>query len=308
MHQGQTRYKGFNQHLKDVFGGKVYRVSLNTHLSCPNIDGTKAVGGCYFCNDDYLLANSYHKQQEISTQLEEGIAYLKQRHRGTNHFLAYFQNGTNTHAKAETLRRFFELPLDHPEIKGMMISTRPDCLGDDVLDLLSEINERTYLWVELGLQSAQNHVLKKINRAHSVEEFSEACYKLAERKINNCAHMILGLPDESKEDMLAGADYLNKLPIQGVKIHNLFVTKYTVLEKWHREGKYTPLSLEEYTQLCVDYLERLRPDLVIHRINAHGPKDLTIAPDWSINKLATVNAIHDEIMRRDTHQGKLYTA
>lgn len=299
------RYRGFNQVLQERFGEKVYRVTLNSGLTCPNIDGTVAKGGCYFCNDDYLLAKSWHKQQSISEQMEYGIQYIQERH-GTKKYLAYFQNGTNTHASVEKLRPLFFDALKYDGVVGLAISTRPDCLGDDVLDLLSELNDKAYLWVELGLQSTHNHILEKINRAHSVECFVKATERLAQRKILNCAHMIIGMPDETEDEIMQGVDFLNQLPINGIKIHNMFVTMYTALAKWYREGRYEPLTLEKYAKLCVDYVERLRPDMIIHRLNAHGPARLTVAPEWSINKLATVNAIHDEFERRDTFQGKFY--
>jgi len=305
MKDVHLKYNGFNEVLKQKFGEKVYRVTLNAGLSCPNIDGTRAKGGCYFCNDDYLLAKSWHKQQPLKDQLNYGIKYIQERH-GAQKYLAYFQNGTNTHAPVETLRKLFNESLNHEGIVGLMISTRPDCLGDDVLDLLSDLNERTYLWLEMGLQSAHNHVLDKINRAHSVEEYTEATYKLSERNILNCSHMIIGMPDETEKEIMAGLDYINNLPVNGIKIHNMFVTKFTALAKWYREGSYNALSLEDYTRLCVDYLEGLRPDIIVHRLNAHAPARLTVAPDWSVNKLGTVNAIHKEILDRDTYQGKLY--
>ena len=298
-------YLSLNTVLKEKFGQRVYRVTLNSGLSCPNIDGTRAKGGCYFCNDDYLLAHSWHKQQSIPDQLAYGAKYITERH-GATKYLAYFQNGTNTHADVKILRPLFFDALTFPGVVGLAISTRPDCLNDDVLDLLSELNEKTYLWIELGLQSAQDHVLEKINRAHSVDEFAVATQKLAARKILNCAHVIIGMPDETEEEILAGTDFVNALPIDGIKIHNMFVTKHTVLEKWYKEGKYVPLELADYVRLCVDYLERLRPDMIVHRLNAHGPERLTVAPDWSVNKLATINAIHAEIARRETRQGKLY--
>lgn len=298
-------YLSFNEILKQKFSERVYRVTLNSGLSCPNIDGTKAKGGCYFCNDDYLLAKSWHKRQELKAQLDYGVQYIQERH-GANKYLAYFQNGTNTHASVDFLRPLFEEAIRYPGVVGLAVSTRPDSLPEDVLDLLSELNEKTYLWVELGLQSAQNHILEKINRAHTVEEFADAAEKLAKRNILSCVHMILGMPDETEEEMLAGADFINALPVNGIKIHNMFVTKHTALEKWYKQGDYVPLTLETYVRLCVDYLERLRPDIVIHRLNAHGPARLTVAPEWSINKLATVNAIHAEIARRGTWQGRMY--
>lgn len=306
MKDAHLRYNSFNQMLKKKFGQKIFRVTLNSGLSCPNIDGTRAKGGCYFCNDDYLLAKSWHKQQPLNQQIEHGINYLKERHPNTTKFLAYFQNGTNTHADVKKLRPLFKTPLEYPDFVGMMISTRPDCLGPEVLDLLSEINEHTYLWVELGLQSHQDHILDRINRAHSVQEHVLATEELAKRNILNCTHMIVGMPGESKEEILEAPDFLNQLPIDGIKIHNMFVTEYTALAKWYRNGEYKPLELQEYAEICVDYLERLRPDIVIHRLNAHAPARLTVAPDWSINKLGTLNAIHAELEKRQTKQGAFY--
>lgn len=304
MNAPHLRYNGFNEALKRKFGQKVYRVTLNSGLSCPNIDGTKAKGGCYFCNDDYLLAKSWHKTQPIPEQLEHGIQYIQERH-GANKYLAYFQNGTNTHASVDFLRPLFFDAIEKENVVGLMISTRPDCLGEEILDLLSELNEQTYLWVENGLQSPNDHILKKINRAHTAEEFAEATIKLDERKILNCAHIILGMPDETEEEMIEGVKFINDLPVNGIKIHNMFVTEYTALAKWYREGKYKTLELDQYARLCVDYLERLRKDIVIHRLNAHGPARLTVAPKWSVNKLGTMNAIHNELVKRDSYQGKL---
>mgnify|MGYP000034603361 CR=1 FL=1 len=201
MQDVHLKYNSFNQLMKTKFGSKVYRITLNSGLSCPNIDGTRAKGGCYFCNDDYLLAKSWHKQQPIEDQLSYGIEYVKERHPNTHQFLAYFQNGTNTHAKADFLRPLFYKSIEPKEIVGLMISTRPDCLDNEILDLLSELNEKTYLWVELGLQSPQNHILEKINRAHTVEEFAAATEALHSRGILNCAHIILGMPDETPEEI-----------------------------------------------------------------------------------------------------------
>lgn len=305
MSNAHLRYNSFNEHLKKKFGEKVFRVTLNAGMTCPNIDGTRAKGGCYFCNDDYLLAKSWHKQQPIPDQLDYGIDYIRERH-GAKKLLAYFQNGTNTHAPAKILRELFFSVLERPEVVGLMISTRPDCLGNDVLDLLSELSEKTYLWIEMGLQSAQNHILKKINRAHTVEEFAVATHQLRERKILNCVHQIFGMPNETEEEMLSGIDFLNTLPIDGIKIHNLFVAKYTALAKWYHEGQYEPLTLENYVRLCVLSVARLRPDIIIHRLNAHGPARLTVAPEWSVNKLKTLTALHTEMERQNIYQGQAY--
>ncbi len=305
MKNAHLKYNGFAEILKKKFGTKVYRVTLNAGLTCPNIDGTKGTGGCSYCNDDYLLAKSWHKQQPIPDQVTYGIQYIKERH-GAKKFMAYFQNGTNTYANVSVLEKMFYKSIEHPDVLGLIIGTRADCLGKDVLDLLSELNKKTYLWIDLGLQSPCEETLKKTNRGHTVEEYSKAVKNLAERNILNCTHVILGMPDETPKQIIASVDFINNLPVDGIKIHNMLVTKHTELANWYEQGKYMPFSLEEYSTLCVDYLEHLRPDIIVHRLNAHAPARLTVAPEWSVNKLGTMNAIHKEIVKRDSWQGKKY--
>jgi len=307
MKDVHLKYNGFNALLRKEFGEKVQRVSLNLGLTCPNIDGTVATGGCHFCSDDHLLGKSWHKQQPIKLQLEYGINYLRERHKTTKH-LAYFQNGSNTYTAPDKLLSVCKEVLANKSIVGLMISTRPDCLSQDILDVLSTLNKETYLWVELGLQSTKNHVLKKINRGHTIEQFIDAVHQLAQRQIKNCVHIILGMPGETQDEMIDGVHTINKLPVDGIKIHNMFIAKDTVLAKWYQKGLYTPLELDEYANLCVNYLERLRPNISIHRLNGHAPDRLTVAPKWSVNKFGTLNAVHREIVKRDTYQGKLYKA
>jgi len=300
-----SRYKAFHDEIKRQFGEKIFRVTVNAGMTCPNIDGTRAKGGCTFCQDASYLGASFEKGATVSQQIEQGMSYVGRRH-GTEKFFVYFQNGTNTHAPVEVLRKLFDEALSFPNVAGLFIATRPDSLGNEVLDLLEEINSKTYLWIELGLQSHRNDILAAINRAHTVEEFEDGVRLLHQRKIRVGAHVILGLPQETDEDTIQKALTINRLPLEGIKIHNLVVFRKTVLEKQYHEGKYTPLSLEHYSKLCVDFLEHLRPDILIERLNAHGPREQTVAPEWSINKFLALNAVHAELEKRDTWQGKKY--
>ncbi|MBF0104806.1 MAG: TIGR01212 family radical SAM protein [Deltaproteobacteria bacterium] len=307
MKNPHLRYNGFNEVLRKKFGQKISRLTLNLNLTCPHVDPITGNGGCHYCNDDHLLGKSWHKQLSLNKQIDYGKNYLKGRH-NTDKYLAYFQNGTNTNAPTDKLLPLFKESISDPAMVGLIISTRPDCLPDDMIDALCALNSQTWLWVELGLQSTQDHVLDKINRGHSVAAFVSAVERLAAKNIRTCAHIIFGLPDESREEMIGGVHLVNSLPVNGIKLHNLFIVENTVLAQWFKQGDYTPLTLCEYATLCVDYLERLRPDITIHRLNAHAPDRLTIAPKWSVNKWDTLNAVHEEIEKRGTQQGRLYQA
>jgi len=297
------RYNGFNGHLRHHFGEKVFRVTINTGLTCPNVDGTKARGGCTFCQEASYLGLTFSENKSVREQIRESLSYMEGRHETTK-ALAFFQNGTNTYAPLDKLRLFFNDALAEENIVGLMIATRPDTLPEPVLDLLSELNEKTYLWVELGLQSNDNQILSQINRGHTFEEFEDCVLLLKKRNIRVGAHLILGIPGERPEASIEKAQIVNRLHIDGVKIHNLVIFKHTVMANQFQKGEIIPWSLEQYSKECVDLLEHLEPRVLIQRLNAHGPRRVTVAPEWSINKLATLNAVHDEILKRDTWQGK----
>ncbi len=297
------RYRVFHEEIKKIFGQRLFKVTVNAGMTCPNVDGSKARGGCTFCQDTSYTGLTFKPGASITNQISDGLDYVKKRHKSPKVF-AYFQNGTNTYAPLQTLRTFYDQALTFPEVAGLMIATRPDNLPDDVIDYLAELHQKTYLWIELGLQSHRNDILRKINRAHTAEEFVETTQRLHKHKIRVGAHVILGLPGETPEDSRDKALFLNDLPLSGVKVHNLVVFKNTTLEKQYRQGLYQPLTLEHYTDQCIDFLEHLRPDLLIQRINAHGPRHETIAPEWSINKWNALNAIHEAMEKRDSWQGK----
>jgi len=244
---------------------------------------------------------------EIERQLSEGIEYIKKRH-GTDKVIAYFQSGSNTYFPSKTLRPLLENVINKKNVVGLAISTRPDCIEDEHIEMLRGIAEKTFFWTELGLQSSHDKTLKIIERGHDVECFTKNHWALKEAGIKVCAHIILGLPSETLEDMLKTADFLNDIGIWGVKIHNLHVLKNTKLEEYYNEGKVKIPTLEEYANWVVMFLERLDPKIVIHRLNGHSPRHLTIAPTWSVNKLGTFNEIERQLKDRDTYQGKLFQA
>src|SRR3989338_1336496 len=298
------RYNSLNEFLKLKFGAKVYKVSLNGAFTCPNRDGSKGLGGCIYCNPESNLPLSLCNEP-IREQLFRDIDYIKKRHRGTTKFISYFQHYSNTYSKTQSLEKLYLDAISHPDIVGLAISTRPDCLTDETLKLLECLNQETFLWLGLGLQSAKDRTLKLLNRCHTAQDFLTAAEKAHKLHIMTCAHIILGLPGETKSDMLDTIKLLSDEKIGGVKIHNLHILKDTKLEELYNAGEVKMLSLHEYASLVADCLERLPKEVIIHRFNSHAPRDLTIAPEWSVNKLATLNAVHDELIKRDSWQGRL---
>ncbi|MDO8494046.1 MAG: TIGR01212 family radical SAM protein, partial [Deltaproteobacteria bacterium] len=247
------------------------------------------------------------REKTIAEQLEEGMGYLRKRHR-TSKFIAYFQSFTSTYGPMEKLLPKFQESLNHPDVVGFALSTRPDCLDEKWVKALAEFKEKL-VWIEIGLQSANNKTLERINRCHTREQFEEAI-RLWKRHtdIPVCAHAVLGLPGETKEDILETARCFASLPLDAIKIHNLHVVKGTPLAKDFQEGRYQPISFEEYVDWTIAFLEETPPHFVIHRINAHAPRSLTLAPEWSVNKLGIFNAIEKEMERRNSWQGKTLTA
>lgn len=304
-----NRYNSINTLLKDRFGERVYKVTLDIGSGCPNRDGTRGKAGCSFCHPDALRPNTSREAEQppksIRMQLEEGIEYIRRRH-GSQRVISYLQNGSNTYLKADNLRPLLRQSVAHPSVVGLAISTRPDCIEQDHVALLAGLAEETAVWVELGLQSAHEETLIRIGRGHGIAEFERAHTMLSSADIPVCAHVILGLPGETREMMIDTARYLSRIGIWGVKIHNLHVLKGTRLEGEFRKGEVHIPSQEEYAGWVVDFLEELSPEIVIHRFNSHSPRRLTVAPEWSINKLATLNAVHDELERRDTRQGEKF--
>lgn len=296
------RYYAFSRFLRERFGAKVYRVTIDAGFTCPNVDGSVAVGGCVYCDNRSFSPNRRLPRSAVRDQVRRGVELLQERY-GADRFLAYFQAATNTYAPADRLRRLYDEALDHPQVVGLAVGTRPDCVPDPVLDLLEEYARGRYVCLELGLQSVHDRSLDWMNRGHHYDAFADAVRRCHGRGLDLCAHVILGLPGESRADMLATADALAGLPVNGVKIHNLHVVKDTPLEKMYRAGEVRLFEMEEYVQVVCDFLERLPPGLVIHRLQGDAPPDYLVAPQWCRDKQRLLAAIEAELERRGSRQG-----
>jgi radical SAM protein (TIGR01212 family) len=299
----QRRYQAFSQFLRRRFGAKVYRVSLDAGFTCPNVDGTVTVGGCVYCDNRSFSPNRRLPRVTVRDQVRRGVELLGRRY-GADRFLAYFQAATNTHAPVEKLRRLYDEALDHPRVVGLAVGTRPDSVPNPVLDLLQDYARGRYVCLELGLQSIHDRSLDWMNRGHHYDAFVDAVDRCRGRGLDLCAHVILGLPGESRDDMLATADALAGLPVQGVKIHNLHVVRGTPMEATYRAGAVPMFERDEYVGVACDFLERLPSEMVIHRLSGDAPPDYLVAPLWCLDKPALLRAIHEELARRDSWQGK----
>lgn len=300
------RFNSYNRELHERFQARVYKIGLRLDFTCPNRDGKVAVGGCIYCNNASHTPLDYRPRTSVTEQLAKGAAALRKRHRAEK-FIAYFQSYTNTYDSVERLEALYREALDFPGIVGLAIATRPDCLPEEVLDLLGRLSKQTYLWLELGLESMYDRTLAWVNRGHDLRAYIDAVQRAKRRDLRLCTHLILGFPDESRAEMLAAADLLNRLEIDGVKLHNLHVIRNTVLEKFYLQGRVPLLSRSEYVALAVDFLERLNPDMIVHRLSGETYRAITVAPDWSTDKIGVHNAIFKMLEERDAWQGRLYS-
>lgn len=304
MAAAQKLYNPLSDFIREKFGQKVFKVSLYAGLTCPNRDGTKGYGGCSYCDTATLLPKDFDPAMDIRAQLSTGMERVRERHRAEK-FIAYFQINTNTHAPVDELERIYSQAL-HPDVAGIAVSTRPDCVNDGVLDLLSKIKGGRFLWLELGLQSANNRTLDRVNRGHTVEEFEDALKITKARGIDVCAHMIVGLPGEEREDIIKTAAFLAEKGVWGVKFHQLQVIRSTPLEEMHSRGVVKTLSIDEYASLVVECLEHLPTETVIHRLCGDVPSGFLVAPKWGANKFIITGRILEEMKKRDTFQGARY--
>lgn len=298
-------YHSLDYMLRERFGEKIYKVSLNGGMTCPNRDGKIGNRGCIFCSAGGSGDFAGDAENTISEQIEAQKKLLV-RKRPAGKYIAYFQAYTNTYAPPEYLRSIFTEALNHPDIVGLSIGTRPDCLEENVLNLLSELNEQKPVWVELGLQTIHKKTAAYIRRGYPLECFEQAVKSLRTRNIEVIVHTILGLPGESRLDILDTMEYLNHQDIQGIKLQLLHVLKNTDLAEDFEKGLFQVYTMEEYLDLLISCLEHLSPDIVIHRITGDGPKDLLIAPTWSSKKRTVLNTLHQEFKTRNTWQGRLY--
>lgn len=300
---GGKRYNTWNGHLRTKFGKKVMKIALNGGFTCPNIDGKKGYGGCTYCSSSGSGDFAGDPAHSILNQFEEVKSrMLKKWHEGL--YMPYFQAHTNTYAPASVLRERFEPVLQKDGVVGISIATRADCLENDVLEYLSELNDRTYLIVELGLQSIFDSTGERINRCHTYAEFLEGYNKLADRGINVCIHLINGLPGEDKDMMLESAKTVAALRPHCLKLHLLHVIRGTRMERELLEGRVGLMSLEDYVDIIVRQLEVIHPRTVIQRLTGDGARADLVGPMWSLKKFEVLNAIDRELEKRDTYQGK----
>lgn len=315
QHFGEKRYFSLNEYCKQAFGDKVYRLSLNGGMTCPNRDGSLGIGGCTFCSEGGSGDFAATYDVSVSAQITEAKTRIQQK-TDCNKFIAYFQAYTNTYAPIEHLRRIYTEALQEPDVVALSIGTRCDCLGDEVLDLLKELAHRNWpvsnglsqkpIWVELGLQTIHNNTHARLNTHTTVVGFDIAVSKLQALGIPVITHVILGLPGETKEMMLETVSHIASLPIVGIKLQLLHILKGTKLA-FEYESKPFPLFLmEEYCDFIIDCLEILPPDMVVHRLTGDGPRNLLIAPLWSTDKKRVLNTINKKLNERKTYQGRLY--
>ncbi|NJD90731.1 MAG: TIGR01212 family radical SAM protein [Geobacter sp.] len=297
------RYTPFSEELKRVFGCRVHRISIDAGFTCPNRDGTVGRDGCVFCSDRGAGSFGIARGLSIAGQLEHGKEIMVRKYKAKK-FIAYFQSYSNTYAAPEQLRALYDEALAQPDIVGLIVGTRPDCLAPEIVDLLAEYSRRTYFWLELGLQSPHDKTLQAIGRGHDSATFFEAAARVKAAGLRLCVHVILGLPGESREEMLASAGMMNALGIDGIKIHLLHVNRNTRLNDHYQNGAVGLLEKSEYVALVCDYLELLDPRIFIQRMTGDGGKDL-VAPLWSAAKFETLNAIDAELERRGSRQGLL---
>ncbi|GEK59590.1 TIGR01212 family radical SAM protein [Marinococcus halophilus] len=302
---GEKRYHTWNHHLKESFGHKIFKVPLDGGFDCPNRDGSVAHGGCTFCSAAGSGDFAGNRADDVITQFHEIKDRMHKKWKNGK-YIGYFQAFSNTYAPVEELREMYEAVLAQDNVVGLSIATRPDCLPDDVVEYLAELNERTYLWVELGLQTVHETTAETINRAHDFECYKEGVDKLRKHNIRVCSHIINGLPQEDHQMMMETAQAVADLDVQGIKIHLLHLLKKTPMVKQYEKGMVEFLGRDEYVSLVVDQLEILPPDMLIHRITGDGPTELLIGPMWSVNKFEVLNEIHKEQVRRNSWQGKYY--
>jgi len=305
LEKDKKRYYRFSQYLKERFGCRVHKVSIDAGFSCPDKDGKLSQDGCIYCDNSAFSFNTRLSPRPIETQIKEGMGFGQKRY-GAGKFIVYFQAYTNTYAPLQILKQRYDTVRKFKDIVGISIGTRPDCVNEEVLDLIKSYASDYEVWVEYGLQSIHAKTLKFINRHHSYNDFLKALEMTRRRDLKICAHVIIGLPQENKKEILETARELGRLKIDGLKIHPLHVVKGTRLESMFKEGLYKLLKLDEYVNLATDFLEYLWPETVIQRITADCPPELLIAPLWLTEKNKVLKEIDNTLFKKDKFQGRFF--
>ena len=301
------RYRDYNGYLRSIFGERVQKISLDAGFNCPNRDGTISDIGCLFCDSRGSGTGAMiNNGLSIDEQIMAGRRFAEKRYKARK-FIVYFQSFTNTYAPVSRLESIYTQALDHRDVVGISIATRPDCVDHEILALISSFQDNYLVWIEYGLQSSHDKTLARINRGHDVACFERSVRMATQHGLNICVHVILGLPGETREMMMDTAHFIAGLPIAGVKIHLLYVLRGTSLAALYEKGAYTCLDREEYTERVVDFLEFLPPNFVIQRLTGEPPRSAElVAPFWALNKSENIKLIKDRMEKRDTWQGKRY--
>ncbi|MCQ9626331.1 TIGR01212 family radical SAM protein [Cetobacterium somerae] len=292
------RFYSLNDFFKDEFKDKIFKVSLDGGFTCPNRDGKVAHGGCIFCSDAGSGEFAGNRRKSITEQIDEQLEFLKDKVKDKK-VIAYFQNFTNTYGDVDYLREIYYEALNHPKVLGLAIGTRPDCIEDDTLELLKEINEKHFFWIELGLQTIDDKVAKIINRGYPLSTYLETSKKLKDNGIKFVTHMIVGLPTEEREDILNTAKCIVQSGAWGIKIHSLHIIKGTPLERLYNDTNFKVFTLDEYVDIVVTILKLLPDKMVVHRVTGDGKKDEVVEPKWSLNKRKVLNEIEKELKKRE---------
>ena len=299
------KFYKLNSFLKENFKEKIYKVSLDGGFTCPNRDGKISNKGCLFCSDKGSGEFAGDRCKTITTQIDEQIDFMKDKI-GSSKVIAYFQNFTNTYGDVEYLRKIYYEALNHEKVIGIAIATRPDCLSDDVINLLDEINKKYFLWVELGLQTANDSIGKIINRGYDTKVYLNSCRILNEKNIKFVTHMIVGLPNEEKKDLYDTIDLINSVKSWGIKIHLLYILKNSKLLNYYQQNPFKIYEKDEYENTVIELLERLSPSIVVHRLTGDAKKDELFEPLWSLNKRGILNSIEKKLKSSKSYQGKFF--
>ncbi|OAV71776.1 Oxygen-independent coproporphyrinogen-III oxidase 2 [Bacteroidales bacterium Barb4] len=303
----EQRYNDFGSFLHRIFPFKVQKISVNAGFTCPNRDGTKGLGGCTYCNNQTFNPGYCRTEKSVSEQLDEGIRFFARKY-PTMKYLAYFQAYTNTYGELEALKRKYEEAITFPNVAGLIIGTRPDCMPDELADYLVELSRRTFLLVEYGLESMLDRTLERINRGHTVAEAEDTVRRTAARGIYTGAHIILGLPGESREDILHHAAALSALPLTTLKLHQLQLIRQTQMAKEYANHpeQFRLYTAEEYIELVTDLMEQLPPAFVMDRFVSQSPKEWLIAPDWGLKNYEFTTKLNRRLAERNTWQGRYW--
>ena len=299
------KFYKLNSFLKENFKEKIYKVSLDGGFTCPNRDGKISNKGCLFCSDKGSGEFAGDRCKTIAAQIDEQIDFMKDKI-GSSKVIAYFQNFTNTYGDIEYLRKIYYEALNHEKVIGIAIATRPDCLSDDVINLLDEINKKYFLWVELGLQTANDNIGKIINRGYDTKVYIDSCKILSEKNIKFVTHMIVGLPNEEKKDLYDTIDLINSVKSWGIKIHLLYILKNSKLLNYYQQNPFKIYEKDEYENTVIELLERLSPSIVVHRLTGDAKKDELFEPLWSLNKRSILNSIEKKLKSSKSYQGKFF--